>query len=241
MQINEVLTGEPNVALMKSARMHQMRLALGGLFAMVMTLCVRFVPVEWTGQRLPVRFGFAPPSLIVPSPVLLDGIEWQVEALEQLVEGIQAETASLRGALRLMRVSGGILPAFATATPISLDEVRPASGIEPKPAPVGAISDPGKVSADLYAPAADLPRARSLFYGAQLGIFASRRQALAEWETVAHAPQLAGVSPRYLEDDAGAIRILAGPVMRDKAEAICSGVRMQAPACVVTPFSAASP
>lgn len=218
-----------------------MRLALGGLFAMVMALCLRLVQVEWAGLRLPARLGFAPPSLVVPSPIILDVALDQWTALEVMVEAIQADTAHLRSALRQMRVSGGIVPAFASAHPVSADEVRALSGIEPRPAPVAAVSDPGRVSADLYAPAPDLPRARSLFYGAQLGTYASRRQALAEWETVANAPRLTGVAPSFLGDDASGIRLLAGPVLREEAEAICTDLGSRAPACAVTPFPAANP
>lgn len=217
-----------------------MRLAISGLFAMLMALCARLVQIDWGGYGPQARFGFSPPSLIVPSPVVVDGIEDGALELERLIAGIQADTLHLRNALRQMRVSGGIVPAFATARPVSAEDVRPASGIEPKPAPVAAIADPGHVSADLYAPAADLPRARSLFYGAQLGIFASRRQAVETWQMVENAPQLGGLSPRYLGEAGGGVRLLVGPLPASEAEAICDDLRLKAADCAVTPYDTAN-
>lgn len=227
--------------MMNKATVHPMRLALGGILALVMAVCARLVQPDLMGNRAPFRAGISPPSLIVPAPMVIDAIEGRVVELEGLVSRIQADTIHLRSALRQMRVAGGIVPAFASANPVSADDVRPGSGIEPKPAPVAAVMDPGHVSADLYAPAADLPRARSLFYGAQLGIFASRREALQEWESVANAPRLGSFAPHYLAADAGAVRLLVGPVPAEEASAICAEVRAEAPDCTVQPFTAANP
>jgi len=222
---------------MEAATVHPMRLALGGLFAMLMAFCVRLVQTDLAGgQRTWARFGFSPPSLVIARPEALDGAAWHVADLEDRIAFIQADTQTLRQALRQMRVSGGIVPAFASANPVSADDVRPASGIEPKPAPIAAVSDPGRVSADLYAPAADLPRARSLFYGAQLGIFSSRRQALETWQMVDNAPQLLGHSPRFVNADDGGVRLIVGPLPGVEAEAVCEGVRSEAPDCTVAPY-----
>lgn len=146
----------------------------------------------------------------------------RIAALEAEVESLGSEIAHLRKALDVL----GPLPEQPSLfIPVSKAEITGE--------PADAETEANNRLAALYSPAPSLGRASSLFYEAELGSFANKAAAEAQWKKLVAGNRLAGLQPQY--DAYGSeIRLAAGPLMSVEAvTALCIELSSLAGACRV--------
>lgn len=149
----------------------------------------------------------------------------RIEALEDQVEKLDTELTALRKALDVM----GPLPEHEDVfVPVAATEI---AGDIPKTDPE---TEAAARLARLYAPPPSFARAKSLFYEAELGSFASRTAAEAGWKRLLGDKRLAGLNPRY-STNGDQTRLAVGPLDSEAAvTALCIELSSLAGQCRVT-------
>src|SRR5689334_3310320 len=139
--------------------------------ALVIAACVKIAPAEAATNPAEPLFGDPPEAGQTTTPAAQTE-EDRIAALEAQVDALGQEIAQLRKALDVL---GPLPDQPGMFIPIAQSEIT-------GEAPSDAQDEAAAKLAQLYAPAPKLARANSLFYEAELGSFANKAAAEAQWK-----------------------------------------------------------
>jgi hypothetical protein len=210
------LTGFADLHRMRPWLASYLRFAGFSVVALAVAICTKIAPAEASSRPEPL-IGDPPEAGQMSSTPAIPVTEAdRIAALEAQVEALSGEIAQLRKALEVL----GPLPDHPEMfIPVSKSEIM----AEPKPD-----------IAYLYAPAPILSQASSLFYQTELGSFASKATADAQWKQLTATNGLAGAGPSYAAVGAAETRLTAGAMAAEQAtDALCVELSALAGACRV--------
>jgi len=213
---------------MHTSVVRYLKLAGFSVAALTLTACAKIAPSEAAHGRPQPLIGEPPESRQMAASGAPVSEAARIAVLEAQVAALDSQIVHLRKALDVL----GPLPDHeGMFIPVSVSEIA------------GEVADPAAEAnarlANLYAPAPLLSGADSLFYEAELGSFASRKAAEAQWKQLSASNRLAGLAPVYVA--AGdQTRLVAGPIASEEAvAALCVELSALTGACrVVAPIRA---
>lgn len=178
--------------------------------ALVIAACVKIAPAEAATSPAEPLFGDPPETGQITAPAAQTD-EDRIAALEAQVSKLDAEISQLRRALDVL---GPLPDQPGMFIPLAQSDItgEPSSD---------AQDEAAAKLAQLYAPAPKLAQASSLFYEAELGSFATKAAAEAQWRKLLAGNRLVGIEPRYAAVGAET-RLTAGPLVSAAAvDALC--------------------
>ena len=214
------LTGFADLWGMRSWLTSYLRFAGFSVAALAIAACAKIAPNDGSSGRPEPLFGEPPEAAQMAAASKPVSEAERIAALEAQVEALDSQITHLRKALDVL---GPLPEQEGLLIPVLKSEIT------------GEPADPETEAnnrlAGLYSPAPMLPRARSLFYEAELGSFASKTAAEARWKQI--GSRLTGLEPRY--DAFGSeIRLAAGPLASEAdVAALCVELSSLAGQCRV--------
>ena len=210
---------------MHTSVVRYLKLAGFSVAALTLAACAKIAPSEAASGRPEPLIGEPPESGQMAASAVPVSETARIAALEAQVAALDSQIVHLRKALDVL----GPLPEHeGMFIPVSVSEITG-----------DAAAEANARLANLYAPAPVLSGADSLFYEAELGSFASRNAAEAQWKQLSAGNRLAGLAPAYVA--AGdQTRLVAGPLASEEAvAALCVELSALTGACrVVAPIRA---
>jgi hypothetical protein len=216
------LTGFADPAGMRALFMRYLRFAGFSVATLAIAACAKIAPVDGAAGRLEPLVGDPPENSQMAVAQDQLGEAQRIAVLEAQVAALDSQLVHLRKALDVL----GPLPDHPDLfIPVSNAEITTESTIQ--------SAEANARLAVLYSLPPTLNRARSLFYAAELGSFATQAAAEDRWKQIGASNRLAGLEPAYAVIGAET-RLTAGPMASESAvRALCVELSSLAGACRV--------
>lgn len=204
-----------------------LRFAGFSVAALAVAACVEIAPARAETHPEPL-IGDPPENGQMAAKVETLSEADRIAALEAQVAALDSQVAHLRKALDVL----GPLPEHPELfIPVSKSEIMGQ--------PANSEAEANARLAALYSPAPALDRASSLFYGAELGAFASKTAAENRWKQLVVAKGMTGLEPGYAAIGAETRLIAGGMTSEAAVEALCVELSSLTGACrAVAPIRA---